>query len=265
MNSWDFFDQISIISIPEHHSRITKIRQNFKKVHLYNYTVHDFQPSKKIINNGNKNFSLWSAFNHTSNDETSKNIALNHLTAIREAYYSNKESILIFENDAEFKLPFNFIQLQSIIEWLKNNQWNIFYFGYCPVLPYITKQADYIVKIHKPLLGHAYALSRSGMKRVLTQSYLLGNTHIDKFYTQLFTNMYGAYPILNFQNIEPAIYRRIKKKYKFLLSFTNLNKGMEKCGLFFSFLFRLGMVILSIVIVLSFLNKHYIQLFQKET
>ena len=100
MNSWDFFDQISVITIPEHHSRITKISQNFKKVHLYRYTIHNFKSAQKIINDGKKdtNFSLWSVFNHSSSDETSKNIALNHLTVIKDAYYSNKESILIFEN-----------------------------------------------------------------------------------------------------------------------------------------------------------------------
>ena len=34
MNSWKFFDQISVITIPAHHDRIKKLTTNFEKVHL---------------------------------------------------------------------------------------------------------------------------------------------------------------------------------------------------------------------------------------
>ena len=266
MNSWDFFDEISVITISKHHSRIQKLKQNFKKVHLYHYTIHNFKSAQKIVNDGKKDtkFSMWSVFNHSSSDETSFNIAWNHLSLIKNAYYNNKQSILIFENDAEFKLPFNFIQLQATIEWLKKNKWDIFYFGYCPIIPYITKQSEYIVKIHKPLLGHAYALSRSGMKQVLTQSYRLGSTQIDKYYTNIFKKLYGAYPILNFQNVEPAIYRRVKKKFGIPFTFNVINKGMEMGGLLFSLIFRLSFLILFFVIAKFFWKNNYIQSARKE-
>lgn len=259
MNSWKFFDQISVITIPAHHDRIKKLTTNFEKVHLYNYTIHNFPSAKKIINDvkNNDNFSLWSALKHSTGDDTSFNIAMNHINLIREAYYNNKQSILIFENDAEFSLPFDFIKLQLTLKWLKNNKWDIFFFGYCPTVPYITKLNDYIVKIHNPMLAHAYALSRTGMKRVLTQFYRLGSNHIDKYFTEIFEEMHGSYPIINYQNIEPAIYKRIKKQFNIPFTFNEINKGMETCGILFSLITRVFVVLLFFIIILSLLKKHY--------
>ena len=255
---WDFFDEINVITIPQHTSRINKMKINFKKVKLYKYTINTFETSSKITNDvKNSGKTLLSLFLHNSGDETSVNIMLNHLSIIKRAYYNNKKYIMIMENDAEFVYPLPFSNLYSTIEWLKNNKWDIFYFGYCSTNIRIKRITPVITQISSPLLAHCYALSRSGMKKILVNAYKYKHLQIDKFYSLLFPKSLGIYPIINYQSIEPAIYKRIKKQLKLNIPFNCINKGLEICahGLYWIVIAIKVITITSIIVKLIILIK----------
>lgn len=135
-----------------------------------------------------------------------------HINIIKEAYYNNKNKILIFEDDIIPTKSYNIDNIQNAITFMKNNYWDIFYFGYFPFnnFPYIrnniinksfinaTKISSNIVK-YNPYATHAYCLNRIGMKIILNnyQDIIIQNIHIDAYYADyLKLQSYCYTPIL---------------------------------------------------------------------
>ena len=192
---WNFFDVKYVLSTPNS-KRKNDLKENFKLAGLNDYEILDFTPSKQYINNGKnnnsgeggeENLSLKMIQKHKICDDTCMNIANNMFTMTKKAYDLGANNMIIFEDDARFKIPINLRKLRRVVKWLATHEWDIFYLGYCqwpyPVSFFTTKD---IVKLTSPLCLHSYCLSRSGMKKVIEESKFYNQfpQHIDKLYSK---------------------------------------------------------------------------------
>ena len=224
MSLWTFFNHINVITVPNS-NRISQIQQNLRDIGILHYKIREFKPAKKIKNNGDNNLTIAQILKHEHCDQTCKNIAQNHLKLIHEAYQQNYENIMILEDDACFS-GITPSKLLNIISWLRNNEWDIFYFGYCPwptlfSIP-ITKD---IVKIFSPLTTHCYVLNKTGIQKIVQIPY--NGSHMDKFYAKSKLLKYACFPAISFQSIDPALHQKAMSKLGLNLSFKTLSQSFE--------------------------------------
>jgi hypothetical protein len=139
-----------------------------------------------------------------------------HINIIREAYQKKRQCLLIFEDDVIPTPAYTITNINIATEFMKTNtDWELFQFGWtfnlelsplAPFVPYFTT-APTIPHIYNfgGVLGHAYAISQKGMKRVLDTTdnlFNLSNTkfpHYDVFISKLFykaRTLYCFAPIL---------------------------------------------------------------------
>lgn len=125
-----------------------------------------------------------------------------HYKIIKNAYENNKNNVMIFEDDAEFIDNIDKNKLLSCIDFLKNNDWELFYFGYMSYPPIGKPFNKDIIELKYPLLAHCYVISRKAMKYILDNinwnniiDVELRNTHLKK---------YGVWPCLNYQETPHA-------------------------------------------------------------
>ena len=228
MSLWTFFNNINIITVAGS-TRIPQLRENLESIGIFHYKLREFKAAKKTINNGCENLTFSQILKHEQCDETCQNIAQNHLTLIREAYEQNSNNILIMEDDALFS-GITPSKLLSIISWLRDNEWDIFYFGYCPwptlfTLP-VTKN---IVKVFSPLTAHCYVVNKSGIQKILQLGY--DGCHIDKFYAKSNLLKYACFPSVSFQSTDPALYKKAISKLGINMSFKTLSQSFEVISL----------------------------------
>ena len=124
------------------------------------------------------------------------------------------------------------------------------YFGYTPYpypLSYLVSSC--IVKVFSPMLTHAYAVSRKGMKKILALKQQYDNNPIqyDKFLAYSNLSKYAIFPSINFQNIDPKLYRNAL----YLLNCPNIpyyyiSRFIE----YFSIIFPIAIIIIIISIVI---------------
>lgn len=263
IEGWDYFDQIYVISIPQ--SNQTQIKHNLAKGGVGNFDLVIFEPARKIYNSPilrNTMFphlygpilSVYDIFSMLSTcDSTCKNIIQNHLDIIKMAYKKNYKTILIFEDDVVFDKTFSPKLIKRAVKWLDTHSWDVFYFGYCQ-WPYLISLpvSRNIVKVYSPSYGqHAYALNRSGMKKILdytereldvkvTIDILMGNPlpylkplksniAIDQLIGKIIPNLkkYALFPSISFQNTDPAMHKNAFKMLPFYISFKTFSKGVE--------------------------------------
>lgn len=237
-NVWNFFDAIYILSIQKS-KRISLLKEHLKDICMYNPIVFEFIPAKKKVNNvkkTNQSYNTINIFKHTLIDETSINIAHNHFKLIEHAYYQGLNNVLILEDDIRFQLPFNMFELQNALNWIQERDWDMFYLGYIlyPQL-YGFLKAPNIIELNKHYLAHSYALSRRGMKKIITSKYHYQNQHIDKWYSELSLQKYGIYPSICFQEKGPALY----EDFKFNIPFKYICQSLEIVGVAIPFILLL--------------------------
>jgi len=240
---WDFFDKIYIISIPES-KRKNELVQNLRNAKIKNYEIIDFQGAKKTQNDGSElDLSLIDIFKHSFCDSTCKNITNNHLKIIQSARMQNLNNVLIFEDDVEFPQNLDFEKLSRAIDWLKNNKWDMFYFGYIsfptPVLIPVNRD---ITRVYSPYLAHAYAVNRSGINYITDNVDLFQNNHVDSIYGKLPLKKYGIYPNICFQSSDPALYKRAMEKVGVNISLKTFTKISEKVCITIPFLILLFLI-----------------------
>jgi len=201
----------------------SELEQNVKKffpeTKIQYFNVNGISIDK---NEGKIDLSLWNIIKHNTVDTIAKDITQNHIKIIQEAYNNNYDTILILEEDARIVDTKN-INMENINKWLSNNEWDIFYFGYCnwPILCsfFITSN---IVKISSPLLTHAYMLSKRGMEKILNYTENGNknmNQHIDKLYLNISNaQKYGIFPMIAFQNKNAALFTKALDKININLS-----------------------------------------------
>lgn len=224
---WDYFSKIYVISIPSS-KRKNELRENFKRAKITNYEIIDFEPAPKVVNDGGNEVTLLNIFQHSYCDKTCENIGNNHLNLIKRAYTQNLDNVLIFEDDACFEFPLDIQKLERVENWLKTNEWDMFYLGYCaypiPVLVPVNKD---IVKIYSPYLAHSYAINRSGINYIIDNLEQFEKKHIDGAFGEIPLKKYGIWKSVCFQNGDPALYKKAMEKLKLNLSLKSLSKIME--------------------------------------
>jgi hypothetical protein len=207
-NVWAFFDHCYVITTTGS-KYINEIQADLERVGIQNIDVWEFTPLRDKNDGGNE-YNIWNFLIYGSNpDPISVDISKSHLKIIQDALNKGYQNILVFEDDARFD-PIMPIIINS--QWLKHNHWDIFYFG-CMVFPplFNSKITDGIDKTIFPMGSHAYAMSRSGMVKVLADSHKITDEHvpIDSYYRNNFNlDKYMVYPSINNQCKPPALYQR---------------------------------------------------------
>lgn len=233
---WEYFSKVYIISIPSS-NRKNDISNNFQKIGIKNYEIIDFQPASKTINNGSNNIDLIDIFSHNHCDSTCQNICDNHLNIIQKAYNDNLDNVLIFEDDALFDIPFDFNKLNIVTKWLKNNEWDLFYFGYCAYpIPIVLPVSRHIVKIFSPFLAHSYAISRNGINYIMKNKHKFKGRHVDSVYAELPLQKYGVWKNMCFQSNDPALYKKAMNMLNLSIPLKDITKFLEIVSLYIPFI-----------------------------
>lgn len=112
-----------------------------------------------------------------------------HIQLIKKAYEEGKNNLLVFEDDLSPTNTYSIQHIQRAIEFMRNNQWDIFYFGYF-VYNYNINPLSFIyapivssnIVKYNPFATHAYCVSRQGMKKILdSYKQYIGRIHYDIF------------------------------------------------------------------------------------
>lgn len=245
---WNYFQGFYIITIQDEQSeRIRNIKKNLESAGVFNYEIYKFPSAKKYVNDGGNDITLLNIISHAHCDETCLNIAQNHYSLIELAYKRGLDNIVIMEDDAEFELPIVKEQLAYVTDWLKNNNWDIFYFGYIPwPFIYTIPVNKYIVRVFTPLLAHCYCLNRSGMAKILQDKKA---NHIDLTLAWSNLKKYAIFPSISFQSIPPALARVAMKKMGINVSFKSMSKGIEYLGI--------AMYIFILLLIIYIVHKFY--------
>jgi len=244
---WKYFGGKYILSTPLSR-RQESIKSNFNAIGMTDYEIIEFEPSAKYKKsgqndsggvNGIKNQSLLSTAMHKICDDTAQNIAQNMFALARKGYDDGHETIMIFEDDARFSVPFNYKKLARTIKWMMTHEWDIFYWGYCQWPKLVSwVSARGVVKLTSPLCLHGYCLSRTGMEKALKMQkyYNLAPQHIDKLYGHHKWRKYGAFPSICFQADPPALYKKAIEKLPIDIEFKLMSQFMEYSSIVVPFL-----------------------------
>jgi hypothetical protein len=178
MNPWNFFDCIYCVNLEKDEDRYNKAVYIFKH---YDIPVTFF---KGILDNiGNKG------------------CLESHKAIYNLALSKGYNKILIFEDDIIPTLQINTKNILYYTDFLKNNNWDIFYFGAMPdCFSYSQKQVG-VPNIYKirGICTHAYALNKNAMEKLKDIEYTpeAPLDYIIKKDEEL--NSFAAYPSLFYQ------------------------------------------------------------------
>jgi hypothetical protein len=223
---WDFVDSINCLTV-QNSPRLKGLINNLKTVGISPRKVNVWTFQKTGENNGGKNCTALRTISDTTFgtdyccDKTCQAIHNNHKAIIKAAYDSGHSSTMIFEDDARFNLPFDYEKLNRIKDWMKNNNWDVLYFGSVPIVPLGMPVSRDIVYSSYPLLMHNYVVSRSGMEKILH----LPNdpVHIDvQIGRDISIKKYCVYPSINNQIEQPHMNADYLENYQ-----GTLNKLLE--------------------------------------
>ena len=125
-------DKIFVISTTNS-TRCDKISDELKKF-TDNFEIIQYTPAKSTTNNGGKkdiSFIDLCKLNLPTND-TSENIAINHIKTIKRGYELGYNRIMILEDDIEILSKDLIGDMIIYTEWLNShhNTYDIFYLGY---------------------------------------------------------------------------------------------------------------------------------------
>ena len=231
---WNYYDEICVISIKK--SDFKQIQKNLSNVGINKFKFFIFNTPKKINNTGPKDMSFSEILIQDYCDGTCQNIINNHIYIIKKYYREKKKNILILEDDIDFINVKNHV-LQAMVNFLKNNNWDIFFLGYIqyPILMSFLIRKN-IVKLTNPLGLQAYCLSRKGMKKILDFYKTLDKPYpIDLIYNKIPNfSKHGIFPSIAYQSRSPGMYKTFQKKctpFKYI-SFNKLSYLSEFIGIF---------------------------------
>lgn len=183
---------------------------------------------------------------------TCQSLTKNHLKVIRESYDSGDQRILIFEDDARWANPLDMDKLKRVVEWIKENNPDIFFFGYVSYPNFFgTSVNKDILHLNNPLLAHAYILNRNAMSSILEDYDKIVNesVSIDSYYAH-FTpelNKYGSFPSLNYQCVEPYHFKETKRNLG--MDFVPFNTFMDVSNQFTYYSGYISPAIFAIVVM----------------
>jgi GR25 family glycosyltransferase involved in LPS biosynthesis len=154
-NTFDFFEKIYCINLPESKDRKNKVSAEFNKVGILDRVqwVYAEKPVSSI-----------KCINELKYPQGEIGTSLSHGKAISKAMYEGSENVLIFEDDVFFK--------KDLIEIFRNsidqlpNDWDIFFLGGNPRNK-MEKYSKNLLRVGNFLQTHSYAVSRHYMGALL--------------------------------------------------------------------------------------------------
>ncbi len=124
MDSWNFFDKFIILTI-KNPPELASIIDKFKNIGIQNLEIYKFEKTGKV--NAKKNMSLIEILTIKGCNNVCEDISKHYYEILYDVQLHDR--VVIFEDDVEFCEPFNFDKLKRTVKWLKNNYWEMFYFG----------------------------------------------------------------------------------------------------------------------------------------
>jgi len=124
-----------------------------------------------------------------------------HISIIKNAYYSNKKIILIFEDDIIKMNSDDKINYNEIIEFIKtNNKWELINLGWFNLFNslFIPMNKSKNISQFGSVYASSYIINRAGMKRILdTYEDYIYKYQVDLYYQEIFKDtMYNIIPII---------------------------------------------------------------------
>lgn len=182
-NLWEFFDgQIYCINLKTRDDRYESSRKVFNQ---YDIPVKYFRVDK------HPKGGAYGCFD-------------SHIKVIRKAYYEGANRVLIFEDDIS---PTDYLtpkRLETAINFMENEDWDLFYLGALPnIRSYKSYSTSYpgIYRL-RGICTHAYIINRKTMKKLINLKY--NGTAIDYYYIHNFNKSYAVYPTLFFQGLSES-------------------------------------------------------------
>ena len=214
---WLYFESVGCITIDPHSKRIKDLKKNLRSVGLYHARIHVFEkvaPSNLAAEPEQTTLAQICAYGKSTVGPVGSELAKSHVKIIREAYESGMATVVVLEDDAQFDVERTANVLPNVVPWLMGHSWDILNFGAIEFpIPVRIPIAKGIAMALKPLLGHAYALSRAGMKKALDMWDSKQPTlHIDKMFASLFKQYHVVQPPISFQTEKPALFRQAMEK-----------------------------------------------------
>ena len=168
-NPYNFFDKIICINLTTRKDRYESAKNEFNNLNIPNV---EFYIANKSSNGGR-----YGCFE-------------SHINVIKKAYIQGCDNILIFEDDLRPSNYYNISLLEDSIEFIKNNNFDIFYLGYMAFNKnYITdniiftssKNKNNIIQ-YNPCGTQSYCINKNGMIKILDNyEKYLGNEHYDTY------------------------------------------------------------------------------------
>ncbi len=203
------FDGVYIISIPKNIQYSKNISKKIERNSDINVKIFNF--IKK------ETFEV-TEIEDTDSDNHAIVVGNSHKKVCKDALKNGYEKIIIFEDDAE-ENEINEKIINKISEWIKNNEWDIFFLGYIST-GFVFPINCYINRLYGVMCTHAYCINKKMMYKIaeeynpssddvniLITYNKLGEKHgaIDDYLRkESFNNrFFGASPSMYYQKIEP--------------------------------------------------------------
>lgn len=201
---WTEYDGVYVIGT-NNKKRDSEIRENLTASGIRDYvTVVGEKASAPM----EKKESLMDILSYRGADPLAKVISDTHFNVVEQAYLDGKNQILVLEDDARFDLPIDSAKILRMHEWMRTNDWDMFYYGHVPwPIVFTIPQTLDVTRVFTPLTSHCYAVSRKGMVCLL-QHKERRDVCIDKLFSELPLNKFAALPSISFQSEPPKLYKQ---------------------------------------------------------
>jgi GR25 family glycosyltransferase involved in LPS biosynthesis len=222
---WTFFDKIYCINVNTNSQRYETVKKIFEKLNM-NVEFLRVETTK----NG------------------TKGCFESHIKVMKDAYKNKYKNIIVFEDDI---IPYDINQkrINKVVNFIKNNAYDIFYLGVCPDLfMNDSKIIDRKNKIYqvRPSLGHAYIVNKNTINRLKDLQF--NDIPIDTYYANNFHKNYSIFPSLFYQTDMGSM-----SKIPRFLRITSYNRSVETYAYIFGVSFMKIFVFLFAIILLSYI------------
>ena len=242
---YNYFDKIYCINLEYRKDRYISANNTFNKLNIKNVEF--------VIVNKSPKGGRYGCFE-------------SHINVIKNAYNSEYNNILIFEDDIRPSIFYNLKLLNDSINFMKNNEWDIFYLGYFSIddeniiFKFKNNNNKNIVE-YNPCSTHAYCLNKQSMLKILNNYHnYINNIHYDKFLSNKIFKNYIIIPMIFEQYYCSPIDNSIENIYELINRKTQCITGdYLQLNSLLSFIiyiwnkYKLNILILCIFIILFFL------------